>query len=896
MGVFVMNIKKCEKGHYFDFDEHNVCPFCGGSKSQISVQDSVHSFNDTEAFIQIKGYGIKCKLYCCVFHHLLRSAIITPLRYPVDYISVVSNGEFEGKSNLFTDGNSQIKIHIMMSGQQQGSTMNKIFTEAKLDSKVALVLPICDAMESWDVIFSHKPIVPEQYLDGYSYRQGNVWARTKDLLEQDKRNKEAGDFNSVKRVDTVVKEELVSCFQDTLSFSNNGKLIKATTAAINSNKVYKEGFVSNKKESYSKECFVEVNSTTTFSEAKRNIYLGKVAVLNFANPHNPGGGVQNGAMAQEECLCRSSNLYSCISAENVFNNYYLYNRNIGHLFFSDRLIYTKNVTVFKTDDTIPQMMLENEWFSVDVITCAAPYIAKRKHTNIEALKQLFKSRIKNIFESAIDNDVDVLILGAFGCGAFKNPPGLVAESFFEVIEENQYRKKFKKIVFAIKPTTRISVDCPNYSAFMTCAEENNECTLPTNNIGEKTSIPAYTLPSNRIIEELVYKHNGWGFRYELTPKFVKEVVIGKDKYSGNEFFYGEIPSEEIDRIIERKNKEIITYGIENQFYKFDVEAVAFWKWQVNNRYYGKNFSILGDSISTLDGFNPNGYNFFYTGENCIKSGVSNMSDTWWGKVTEFFGGDLLVNNSWADSRVTKSPDRDEPFPSGCSDKRTSSLHINNVMPDVVIVYLGTNDWVKGVKIDSEETQLLMPVHSDCFCEAYEIMIQKLKENYPKSEIWCCTLGSTFMSNNSNFEFPKMYGGKDIDEYNQIIKNTASKMDCKIIDIAKYDIPFDTVDGSHPTKDGMSTIATAVIRETDEYASEFLSCKDSRHDYKCIEKSENLKTLCCKKCLEMIEDDMTIGKCIEKDSNKRYQSVEELLHVRNNARSTHKGLFRNLFHK
>lgn len=205
-----------------------------------------------------------------------------------------------------------------------------------------------------------------------------------------------------------MKELLINCFNDTLNTSNS-ILSAETTNAINSNKVYKENFISNNREDkYSVE--IEVRENTSFNIAKQYSKLGKVAVLNFANPHFPGGGVKNSAKAQEECLCRSSNLFPCLNAKNVYDDYYLYNRNIKNRFFSDRLIYTKNVTVFKDDSDVPQLMPQSEWFQVDVITCAAPYIANRKYTNKTVLKELFKSRIKNIFESAIDNDVDVLVL------------------------------------------------------------------------------------------------------------------------------------------------------------------------------------------------------------------------------------------------------------------------------------------------------------------------------------------------------------------------------------------------------------------------------------------------------------------------------------------------------
>lgn len=569
------------------------------------------------------------------------------------------------------------------------------------------------------------------------------------------------------------KEDLKSCFQDTIAFSKSEKLKTATEGAIQSSKIYKEGFTAQKKSTlYPNECFIEVEATTTFEAAKKNINLGKVVVLNFANPHYPGGGVQNGAMAQEECLCRSSNLYLCISNQNVFDDYYLYNRNIGNKFFSDRLIYTKDVTVFKDDSTVPKMMSEDEWFNVDVITCAAPYIANRRYTNKAALKQLFKGRIKNIFESAIDNDVDVIILGAFGCGAFKNPPELVAKAFHEVIDENDYSKYFKKIVFAIK--------C-NY------AKRNNYDIFFDEFFGEYEAT-LLAIPPLPFVEPLGTKCDDF-----------------------------------------------------NYFFNYQ-------SWKNSNKYYGKQFSILGDSISTLTGYNPKGYKVFYDGENCEKSGVRDMKDTWWGKVIDFFGGELLVNNSWSGSRVTRISNGNAQFPSGCSDERTSNLHINNVTPDVIIVYLGFNDWANGVRIDSDETCLLVPVHDTCFSEAYEMMINKLKGNYPKAEIWCCTLNTTYMSSNKSFNFPYKHSGIHIEEYNTKIKDIAKDYDCKVIDLYAHHLPCDTIDGSHPNMNGMNTLATLVVRRTGGKTIEkFIDCENGQHEYFEDEQYSEAVKYICKKC-------------------------------------------------
>lgn len=436
----------------------------------------------------------------------------------------------------------------------------------------------------------------------------------------------------------INNNELIECFYDSVNISEH--ILKfETEKAIQSNKVYKENFVANCRQK-SREIhadifdYIIVESNTNFNAAKKYMQYGKTAVLNFANPHNPGGGVHNGAMAQEECLCRSSNLYSCISNQNVFKDYYLYHKNMGHYFFSDRLIYTKGVTVFKDDSDVPEIMPKNEWFNVDVITCAAPYIAKRKYTNKAVLKELFKGRIKNIFEAAIDNDIEVIILGAFGCGAFKNPPEVVAKAFHEVIDENNYSSYFKKIVFAIKSSVNDDPyePCPNIMAF----------------------------------EQDFFEISAEANKLRFSDPYPFEQAFGEIKMPSGKILKG---GDQFNPYLE---------------------------WKYGNKYYGKQFSILGDSISTLAGYNPKDYKVFYADENCEKSGVKEMQDTWWGRVIDFFGGELLVNNSWSGCRVTRLEYNGPLFPSGCSDERTAALHISDVKSDVILVYLGTNDWANGI--------------------------------------------------------------------------------------------------------------------------------------------------------------------------------------------------------
>ena len=251
------------------------------------------------------------------------------------------------------------------------------------------------------------------------------------------------------------------------------------------------------------------------------------------------------------------------------------------------------------------------------------------------------------------------------------------------------------------------------------------------------------------------------------------------------------------------------------------------------KYSGRYFSILGDSISTLKGYNPEGYSVFYEGSNCEKSGVNGIEDTWWGQVINYFGGELLVNNSWSGSQVAKVPNQFGLFPSGCSDERTNGLHKDGKYPDVIIVYLGTNDWARAVQPDIKiigwrnentsdsndpltqktiEPEICGNIDETVFSVAYSEMIQKIERNYPNAEIWCCTLNTTIMSNNPTFKFPYAYQGEHIERYNKIIASQKFPVRSRvqIIDLYSRHTPYDSIDGSHPTAEGMKTIASLII--------------------------------------------------------------------------------------
>lgn len=257
---------------------------------------------------------------------------------------------------------------------------------------------------------------------------------------------------------------LIEIFRDTqIQIKENPKLREETRKVQAASMLYLDQFqaINGKIKCETPELSVVVD--TTFHCAQNLVSLGKkTAVLNFANAYHPGGGVKNGAPAQEEALCRCSNLYEALTIPYIIRHYYKWNqKNTGDM-GSDRIIYTSDVTVFKSDDEIPEMLAD--WFKVDVISCAAPYYdnQKKKPVSKEKLEEVFTNRIRNVLEVAIANDVDNLVLGAFGCGAFNNPPQLVAKVFYKLLVEERYFAYFEKVLFAIKKTGDI---CTNYDTF-----------------------------------------------------------------------------------------------------------------------------------------------------------------------------------------------------------------------------------------------------------------------------------------------------------------------------------------------------------------------------------------------------------------------------------------------
>lgn len=238
----------------------------------------------------------------------------------------------------------------------------------------------------------------------------------------------------------------VQSFKNTRDLYLNDKaLIKAIKYSKKNTKLYLEGFESKNKNVLNGKIIFE--RLSTLDAAKKYKNENDVSILNFASGTHPGGGVLNGSNAQEESLCRASTLYKCLNDETgyLYENFYGYHKEKGNL-YSDRIIYSPNIIVFKNDDKENTLMPKDDWYKINVLSSAAPNL-RNDIISDNDLYNIILPRIKNILEVAIDNKIETLILGAFGCGAFSNNTLVNAKAFKEIL--NEYLKYFKKIIFAI---------------------------------------------------------------------------------------------------------------------------------------------------------------------------------------------------------------------------------------------------------------------------------------------------------------------------------------------------------------------------------------------------------------------------------------------------------------
>nr|WP_202514171.1 MULTISPECIES: TIGR02452 family protein [unclassified Streptomyces] len=173
---------------------------------------------------------------------------------------------------------------------------------------------------------------------------------------------------------------------------------------------------------------------------------GRIAVLNYASARNPGGGYLNGAQAQEEALCRASALYATLLRVPGF---YAHHRAERSVFYTDRVIHSPGVPVFRDD----RGRLLDTPYTVGFLTSPAPnagVIRARTPEEAHRVPAALAARAERVLEVAAVCGYRRLVLGAWGCGVFQNDPAVVAGAFHALLTgEGRFAGHFEQVVLGI---------------------------------------------------------------------------------------------------------------------------------------------------------------------------------------------------------------------------------------------------------------------------------------------------------------------------------------------------------------------------------------------------------------------------------------------------------------
>lgn len=175
----------------------------------------------------------------------------------------------------------------------------------------------------------------------------------------------------------------------------------------------------------------------------------EVVCLNFASAKNPGGGFLSGSQAQEESLARASSLYSCLVR--FKDSMYNFNRKFDSCLYTDHMIYSPHIPVFRDDDD----QLIDTSYTVSMITAPAVNAGAVKRKERDRVQAVMHQRMEKLLSVAVVRQHLCIVLGAWGCGVFRNKPTSIAQLFKEHLTGNGlFAKAFKHVVFAIPANYR----------------------------------------------------------------------------------------------------------------------------------------------------------------------------------------------------------------------------------------------------------------------------------------------------------------------------------------------------------------------------------------------------------------------------------------------------------
>lgn len=187
-----------------------------------------------------------------------------------------------------------------------------------------------------------------------------------------------------------------------------------------------------------------VNKSTVDAIIDMNKDGKSVSALNFASAKNPGGGFLNGAMAQEEALAASSGLYNTLL---LHQDYYIKNRECKTMMYTNHAIYSPDVVFFRDG----KFNLIEEFAKSSILTIPAVNFGQviLKGEDEKLAKVIMKERMRLCLAIFAYMNEKNIILGAYGCGVFRNDVNDIALWWKELLEEEGYGCFFDEVVFAV---------------------------------------------------------------------------------------------------------------------------------------------------------------------------------------------------------------------------------------------------------------------------------------------------------------------------------------------------------------------------------------------------------------------------------------------------------------
>lgn len=256
------------------------------------------------------------------------------------------------------------------------------------------------------------------------------------------------------------RESNIQTMEETLRFiEGNERLKEAVRASEKNLRLYSERPKEIPEGKFDRDAEIIVTSQSTARAASG--YDASVLLV-FASATHPGGGARSGSSAQEESLCRLSTLLPVLESKKALP-YYERHRRLHDPWYTDSGLLVPGVVFFREDGSGNRILGEEKWSESDCIVVAAPNLSRDPDLRGDEKKRYLatmESRIDTVFRLAAISGKENLVLGAFGCGVFANPPEEVARLFGKV--QSSYLRHFRTIEYAIYATR---MDDRNLEAF-----------------------------------------------------------------------------------------------------------------------------------------------------------------------------------------------------------------------------------------------------------------------------------------------------------------------------------------------------------------------------------------------------------------------------------------------